>query len=348
MFKVGDKVKFLNDVGGGVITKVITQNMVHVENEDGFEIPVVASEIILAGDQPIKMESPSVQDFVQQAKPRKVVEPEPEPEEDEIVLVEGNDEPNFQLAFVPDNERNPLDGAINIYLINDCNFFLLYHYSHLKKGDFETREAGKLEPNTKLLIGAILQVEIADLPEFCFQLIFYKDKASRMEKPVTRQIKVNPVRFYKAGSFTKSDFFRNKAMLFKLNESELEQAVEALTKSETKKVVRGKERARTVKKVEQKTDVVEVDLHIHELLDDTRGLSNADMLQVQMDKFREQMEAAIKGNARKVVFIHGMGNGTLKNELRRELSHKYKQYPFQDASFQEYGYGATMVILRRK
>lgn len=347
MFKVGDKVKFLNDVGGGVITQVITKNMVHVENEDGFEIPVLITEIILAGDQPVKIDRPSVHDFVQQAKPKQEVVPEPESAVEEVVIIQGNDEPDFHLGFVPDNELNPLEAAIKIYLVNDCNYFLLYHYSQFDGNEHETVEAGKLEPNTKLLLGAISQLEISNLPEFNFQLIYYKEKDSRLSKPISRNIKINAVRFYKSGSFVKNDFFNKKAMLFKLNESEMEKAISELSDKQVKKASREKEPVRKTKKVEQSPDLVEVDLHIHELIDDTTGLSNKEMLDLQMDKFREEMDAAIKSKSKKIVFIHGLGNGTLKNELRRELSYKYKKYPFQDASFQEYGYGATMVVLKK-
>ena len=71
------------------------------------------------------------------------------------------------------------------------------------------------------------------------------------------------------------------------------------------------------------------------------------MLTVQMDKFHQELAKAISSGVKKIVFIHGVGNGTLKNELRRELQRKYSKYTTQDASFREYGYGATMVILRK-
>ena len=70
------------------------------------------------------------------------------------------------------------------------------------------------------------------------------------------------------------------------------------------------------------------------------------MLEVQLGRFRNELETAIANGTRRIVFIHGIGNGTLKQELRKELSTKYKKYYFQDASFKEYGYGATMVILK--
>ena len=93
--------------------------------------------------------------------------------------------------------------------------------------------------------------------------------------------------------------------------------------------------------------MIEVDLHIHELLDNFNNLTNTEMLAVQMNKFHEELAKAIGSGVKKIVFIHGVGNGTLKNELRSELQRKYSKYTTQDASFREYGYGATMVILRK-
>ena len=60
------------------------------------------------------------------------------------------------------------------------------------------------------------------------------------------------------------------------------------------------------------------------------------------------MKQAIDNKAYRIVFIHGVGNGVLKQEIHKKLKSTYAKYFFQDASFQEYGYGATMVILRRK
>lgn len=346
MIKVGDRVKFMNDVGGGIVTKIVSKSMVNVENEDGFEIPTLISELVVVDDEVTIDKKPTVEQFARQAQPKKRAEVI-EKVKEEPTLIEGNDEPNFHMAFVPDNSRNPLDGAIKVYLINDSNFSLLYHFSEFQNNEYLTKEAGELEPNTKLLLDSISQVDIANLPEYFFQLIFYKEKTNRLETPIETSVKVNPVKFYKSGSFVGNDFFREKAMLIKLNQPSMEKVVEALTEKEVKKVVRQKEPARKLKPVVENTDLLEVDLHIHELIDDTTGLSNKEMLDLQMDHFHEKMEEAIKKQVKKVVFIHGLGNGTLKQELRRELSHKFKKYAFQDASFQEYGYGATMVILRK-
>ncbi|MGE4586965.1 MAG: DUF2027 domain-containing protein, partial [Mangrovibacterium sp.] len=311
-YKLGDRVKFLNDTGGGVITKLVGQNTVHVENEDGFEIPVLITGIIPdEAGHTVPGAKLSVEAFVRQVKPvtgKKAEHPAAEKREEEEestpVLIEGNDEPAFYLAFVPENSSNPLDGQIRVYLINDCNFYVLYHYSHFKGSEYETREAGKLEPNTKLFLGAISQADISGLPEFSFRLLFYREKAVRLERPVTRKIAVNPVKFYKSGSFSSNGFFREKAMLFKLNQTEMDQALEKLTEKEVKNVIRSKEPARQPQVETKNPELVEVDLHMHELVDSTAGLSNKDMLEFQMKKFREEMEAAVVNQAvKKIVFI---------------------------------------------
>lgn len=48
---------------------------------------------------------------------------------------------------------------------------------------------------------------------------------------------------------------------------------------------------------------------------------------------------------KKIVFIHGKGEGVLRNAIINELRSKYKSYTYQDASFREYGFGATMVTI---
>jgi dsDNA-specific endonuclease/ATPase MutS2 len=92
--------------------------------------------------------------------------------------------------------------------------------------------------------------------------------------------------------------------------------------------------------------VIEVDLHINELIDTTAGMNNADILEYQMNKFNDVMKENIKNKNRRIVFIHGKGDGVLKTALLKELKKNYPSCYYQDASFQEYGYGATMVIIK--
>jgi len=80
------------------------------------------------------------------------------------------------------------------------------------------------------------------------------------------------------------------------------------------------------------------------LIDSVVGLKNHEILKIQMDTFHSELTKALQNKVGKIVFIHGIGNGTLKTALRESLSTQYKLH-YEDASFREYGFGATLVIL---
>ena len=48
--KIGDKVRFLSDVGGGRVAGFQGKNIVLVEDEDGFQVPTPANELVVVGD----------------------------------------------------------------------------------------------------------------------------------------------------------------------------------------------------------------------------------------------------------------------------------------------------------
>lgn len=89
--------------------------------------------------------------------------------------------------------------------------------------------------------------------------------------------------------------------------------------------------------------ILEVDLHINQLVKSTKNLDNYDMLNKQLDTAKQKLEFAINKRISKVVFIHGVGEGVLKGELIRLLN----KYPvkFYDASYKKYGLGATEVYI---
>lgn len=343
--KAGDKVRFLNATGGGVIKSVINKTMVNVEDDDGFEVPTLMSELVVIDDsvsmdvKPKSLRKPKAEKVDEQ--PLKKPEPKAEPK-----YVAGKDAPDCYFAFVPQDEKNPVEGELKVYLVNNSNNFVLCNYSHLKNKVFRSVESGKMNPNSKRYLESFSRFDLNDLPEFIFQLVFFREESPKLEEPLVKSMKLNPVKFYRQNSYTKSKFFTQNVLIFSLLEPDLEEELEKLTDTDFKNAIQEKEEAKPELKKSVAPDLVEVDLHIHELLEDTRGLTNHEMLEIQMGRFRNELETAIANGTRRIVFIHGVGNGTLKLELRKELSTKYKKYYFQDASFKEYGYGATMVVLK--
>ena len=93
-------------------------------------------------------------------------------------------------------------------------------------------------------------------------------------------------------------------------------------------------------------NMLEIDLHISQLLETTAGMESKDMLEYQLDVFRKTLEEYKLRRGQKIVFIHGKGDGVLKQRILWELQTKYKRFQHQDASFKQYGYGATMVTIK--
>lgn len=109
---------------------------------------------------------------------------------------------------------------------------------------------------------------------------------------------------------------------------------------------KGKYKDREEGNIRHRGDLVEVDLHIHELVDSEAGMDNAAMLDVQMQHFERMMRRAEREKIHRVVFIHGIGQGVLRAEIRKHLDMYFPDVTYQDARYEEYGYGATEVRLK--
>lgn len=99
-----------------------------------------------------------------------------------------------------------------------------------------------------------------------------------------------------------------------------------------------------IKPKERTQPAMEVDLHIHQLTNSYKHLSNYDILTIQLDAAKRQLEFAIRKRIQKVVFIHGVGEGILKTELEY-LFDKYGNVKYYDADYQKYGLGATEIYI---
>ncbi len=138
--------------------------------------------------------------------------------------------------------------------------------------------------------------------------------------------------------------FEANELMLSSNENTIENAIynsdiEAIIKEkETKK----RRNTPTVKAKERHAPKFTVDLHIHHLTDSSRGMTNYDMLNLQLDTARRQLEFAIKKRIPKIIFIHGVGEGVLRQELET-LFGRYNNVKFYDADYKTHGSGATEV-----
>lgn len=347
--KIGDRVRFLNATGGGTVTKIISKELVEVEDEDGFGVPTLVRECVVVETE----DTIHTQEKPKEKAKQKIEEILPEPKAEEYHPEEETKEGekiNFYLAFLPLDIKTLSSTSYECYLINDSNYYLAYNIASGNGRMAYSRSAGFIQPNTKIFVEELKKEQLNDIEAMSVQLMAMKQAKAYTIKPTYDvQIKINAVKFYKLHSFTENDFFDDPALLFQLVKDDMAKGEEEINENELAKAINQKETklaARVWKRQSNTPDIIEIDLHINQLLDNLNGLSNADMLQYQLDKFNEIMKENEKKKGQKIVFIHGKGDGVLRNEILKQLKNKYPNDYSQDASFREYGFGATMVTIK--
>lgn len=361
--KIGDKVRFLSEVGGGIVSGFRDKNTALVRDEDGFDIPMPVRECVVIDTDDYNIAKVNTGTFDKgklsgKAPASRIAEPDGE-DERPVTFVpkpverKEGEKLNLFLAFVPMNPKEMTTTAFEAYIVNDSNYYVSFLYMSAEGTNWRVRFQGTAEPNTKLFMEEFDRSVLNELERVCVQCMAYKQDKTFMLKPVAQvELRIETVKFYKLHTFKESDFFEDPSLLYDVVKDDVpmrqvfvnaEQLQEALLKKTTDERSLQPRPAREAKR--PKSPILEIDLHIAQLLDNTNGLSNKEMLDCQLKEFRRVMDENLKNKGQKIVFIHGKGEGVLRNELIKELKHAYKYCTYQDASFREYGFGATMVTV---
>lgn len=354
--KIGDKVRFLNSVGGGVVKAFQGKDRILVEDEDGFDIPAFIRECVVVGDGDAKERTASYPKPETPQKPKAPkAQPQPHAEEPEVKVEETTEGErlNVYLAYLPVDPKNFQQCGYETYFVNDSNYYLLFNYMSRDNNSWTSRYNGMVEPGTKIFLEEFAKQQLTELERVCVQLIaFKKGKSYSLKNAVSVELRLDTAKFYKLHCFMENDFFEEDAMICPIVRNDLPERELLISAGDIQEAMQRKarEERRTpqsiVKKKTNNSAILEVDLHINELLDNTNGLGNADMLNYQLEKFHEVLAQYANQKGQKIVFIHGKGDGVLRKAIEKELKTRYKNYYYQDASFREYGFGATMVTIR--
>ena len=389
--KIGDKVRFLSETGGGIVAGFQGKNIVLVEDEDGFEIPTPITEVVVVetDDYNIAKVHTSAVPGMRKPQPGETTkkpstfagsDEDYDPADRPITFKapveerKGGDALSAYVAFVPIDIKQMTTTAFETYFVNDSTYYMRFTYLVAEGNSWRLKHTAEVEPNTKLFVEEFTKDQLNDMERGCMQILAYKrDKGFIIKPSVDVKFRIDPVKFYKLHTFAENDFFETPALLIALIENDvprrplvvdanaLKQEIYANKahgnqRAEDKRqparvddLVRRYNDAQSKGKAQQRKsdpDIIVVDLHASEVLDSTAGLSPGDILNYQMDIFRRTLEENKTRKGQKIVFIHGKGEGVLRRAIINELNYKYKKYTFQDASFQEYGYGATQVTIR--
>ena len=379
--KIGDKVRFLSEVGGGRVSGFQGKDIVLVEDEDGFEIPTSVHDVVVVEQDDYAMgkmisakmeaqqkaEEHAATELHQDSRSIKSILSDHDEQTDmhvdeydaadrEITFRapvqerEGGNKLSAYLAFVPVDIKEITHTRFETYIVNDSNYYIHYSYLVAEGNAWTLKSVGEVEPNTKLFIEEFGREVLNDMDRIGVQLTAYKkDKPFLLKPAIDVQFRIDPVKFYKLHVFEENEFFEQPSLLFTIVDND-EVARPLVVDSKRLKEQMYKDEkiiAHEGKKKRQKDDgTLVIDLHADELLETTAGMNAADILHYQLDVFKKTMEENKKKKGQKIVFIHGKGEGVLRHALVHELNYRYKSCTYQDASFQEYGYGATQVTIK--
>ena len=347
--KIGDKVRFLSEVGGGVISGFKDKNTALVEDEDGFEVPMLIRECVVVETDDYNIKRKPSTSSPSNTKKENSIEVE-KPITYRTAEMKGGDILNIKLAFVPQDIKMISSTAFDTYIINDSNYFVYYTYLSAEGNSQKMRSHGLIAPNTKEYIEEFFHSDLNSLERVSVQLIAFKDNKNFLIKPaVSVTQRIDTVKFYKMHSFIDSIYFDSPSLIYDIVKDDIPVKQVYVTTEEIKEAIILKKDDQPKPKVEparKRMDIVEIDLHSHEILETTSGMSAKDILDYQIDFFHKTLEKYKNNKGEKIIFIHGKGDGVLKKAILNELKYKYRNYLSQDASFREYGFGATMVTIR--
>lgn len=346
--KIGDKVRFLNETGGGVVSGFVSKDIVNVRDEDGFDIPMPVRECVVidTSDYNIKIE-PKKED-----RPKTEEVEQPVVEKRPLSETREGEKLNVYVAYVPMDVKSMTTTSFEAYLVNDSNYYLYYTYSSGENKNWILRSHGVVEPNVKLFLEEFGKDVLNEIERIKVQFLAFKTKPYVGKPAVSVEQRIDAVKFYKLHSFVETDFFDTPAMLYDIVRDDVPARTRLVSAEELADSMRAKMKddvrviSQPIVKKKHIDSILEVDLHIDQLLDTTAGMSNSDMLKYQLETFNKVMQEHLNKKNQKIVFIHGKGDGVLRKAILDELKRKYKNCLSQDASFREYGFGATMVTIK--
>lgn len=308
---IGDKVKVIRGTEEGVITRIVNDKIVEIEIQDGFIIPVNRKEIVVVSQKEAKaFGSDKEVPYNNQSKKN-------------IISEKG-----LYIAF------SGKDNELACYFINNTDYQLIFSFYEEKEGNSLSIKADKIDPKEYILLKNISMQHFEQWPQFVFKYLKFMPDSPKQEEWVNHKMRFKIQGFRE--TLADAPLLGRKAYLFQIDQTVNTQLI--------KEKISTKVEISTPIKIEKPAS--QIDLHIEKLRSDHMLIGNADKLKIQIETFENNLANALATNMDEITFIHGVGNGTLKNAIHKSLAKNKNIKFFQDAQKDKFGYGATLVKLK--
>lgn len=324
--RIGDKVRFLNEVGEGIITRFKDKETVFVEM-DGFEIPYLSKHLV-----PIHTEL--------------ILNPEVENIELEVETILSD---SVYFIIEPDHDMPALVSDYKFYLFNSSSYNISFSYSVKDDAYFQTLKHGELGSYQKILLKQVKKNFFKEFAYHKIECLFYKNMHYKSQMPLAEILYIND-RVINQATLIQHNEFKYPVHAFILKENFMDKEVvekslnlEDLTRIKAIKEFKQPQKT-SIAKQKIKDLTKEIDLHIDELLDSHSTLTNTEILSVQLERFEKEIQYCLSNGIKKLIVIHGVGNGKLKQEIISILK-TIEDITYYDASYKNYGFGATEIMI---
>lgn len=328
MLQVGEKVRYLDDEGEGIIIKILDQKTALVLDISGLSLPHPIHKLVPATRDRVaetpRLATPAVNPIAQTQQP--------------IKGSKGLELAELALAFVSSNSKEPTSGDLDLYFVNNSKYHLLLNVAAKVDNQWFSLYHGEVLPADETLIQSLRRQDVGSVGNLSVDLLFFGTTGYENRKPISTTLKIKSTRFVKPGNYLLYQGLENPAIAMSIENDKIE-IVERAPSAFVKK-------PRALKLAQPASLIFEeeVDLHLEGILgSDPMNMSDHEKFLTQMRQFERKLTHALTHNYIEITFIHGVGTGRLKEAIRHEL----KEYGlhFQDGPFHKYGVGATVVSL---
>lgn len=352
--KVGDTVKFLNSSGGGVVSRIIDSRMVGVMIEDGFEIPTMTGELVVVAstDRAARFFEERFPVNVSGKVEREKTEEVKDGETDRLAalpkeVTDSRKSEEIFLAYIPHDQKWLITGQVDVVLVNNTSYDLLYNlFARTALNHYEGVDYGNVFAGSSLILSTVNREQLARWSDGYVQFLFHCTQTEAVLPPFNAEFRVEGKKFYHEGNYRSHPVIKEKGIVARLisltshfNSFNIARGNFAPPSGSTGQATGP---AALILKHRTAPDEAEIDLHIHELIEDPSNLENTEMLDIQKNYFLKCLDSAIAEHFRKIIVIHGVGSGTLRAALL-ELLKKQEGISVADAPMTKYGAGALEI-----
>lgn len=306
---IGDQVRVLHGSEEGFITRIIDEKTIEIEIEDGFTIPVLKKDVVL-----VKREE---SEFFDQNQKSQI---------EDRVIKKTSTHTGVYIAFIPSSEN-----FVDLYFINNTNYNILITAHSITKGSVKGVFFDKIHPKSHIIVGKWNIKHFEQWNDLLIDVLYFQSQSTAYRPPLSKKVKFQAKSFF--NNFRHAPLVEQKGYLYQIDEN-------------TKKIAPTMLQSISPQEIHE-IDIPEdiIDLHADQLTK-TQKMPSHEILNYQLEVFKQKLDAAIATGMSEITFVHGNGNGTLKLNIHKHLSqHPYVAF-YKDAQKNKFGYGATYVKIK--